>query len=98
MIVRFFVYNITEVWGVPEWLNYKPWNCQKCLTFWVLVAAFLGLGFIFKLTLTMITGLVLAGLNAVAMHYNQKRKTVKIEDIYTVEEKGDIITVNRKDV
>lgn len=33
IVIRWFAWKVTEVWGLPEWLQYKPWNCKLCLTF-----------------------------------------------------------------
>lgn len=76
--VRFFTYQITEVWGLPTWLNYKPFNCQLCLTFWTLLAVYLTVGFALEAWVTMYGGIALAILNAIAMWINQKNKTIKI--------------------
>lgn len=76
--VRWLTYQITEVWGLPVWLNYRPWSCNLCLTFWSLLAVYLTVGFAFQLWITMGAGLALTVLNAVAMYVNQKNKTIKI--------------------
>lgn len=76
--VRWLTYQITEVWGLPVWLNYKPFNCNLCLTFWSLLAVYLTIGFAFSLWITMGAGLALTVLNAIAMYIDQKNKTIKI--------------------
>lgn len=76
--VRYLCWKITEVWGLPEWLDYKPWVCKLCLTFWCLLATYITIGFAFSLPVTGIGGVVLAILNALAMHMDQKNKTIKI--------------------
>ena len=76
--VRWLTYQITEVWGLPVWLNYRPWSCNLCLTFWSLLAVYLTVGFAFQLWITMGAGLALTVLNAIAMWINQKNKTIKI--------------------
>lgn len=78
IIIRWFAWKVTEVWGLPEWLQYKPWNCKICLTFWSLLATYLSIGLIFNLYITLIGGIVLAIMNALAMWIDQKNKTVKI--------------------
>ena len=40
---RYLAWKITEVWGLPQWLQYKPWNCKLCLTFWLLGGLFLAI-------------------------------------------------------
>lgn len=77
--VRYLAYYITEVKGLPEWLDYKPWNCKLCLTFWSLIAVYVSAGVI-GLQITMIGGIILAILNAIAMWIDQKNKTVTLEE------------------
>ena len=76
--IRWFAWKVTEVWGLPEWLQYKPWNCKLCLTFWSLLATYLSIGLIFSLPITLYGGIALAIMNALAMYIDQKNKTIKI--------------------
>ena len=76
--VKWLTYNITEKWGLPEWLDYKPFSCYLCLTFWSLTAVYLTVGLVFKAYVTLGAGLLLTVLNAVAMYVDQKNKTIKI--------------------
>ena len=76
--VRWFAWKVTEVWGMPEWLQYKPWNCKLCLTFWSLLATYLSIGLIFSLPITLYGGIALAIMNALAMWLDQKNKTIII--------------------
>ena len=78
ILIRWFAWKVTEVWGLPEWLQYKPCNCKICLTFWSLLATYLSIGLIFNLYITLIGGIALAIMNALAMWIDQKNKTIKI--------------------
>ena len=78
IIIRWFAWKVTEVWGLPEWLQYKPWNCKICLTFWSLLATYLSIGLIFNLYITLIGGIALAIMNALAMWIDQKNKTIRL--------------------
>lgn len=78
IVIRWFAWKVTEVWGLPEWLQYKPWNCKLCLTFWSLLATYLSIGLIFSLPITLYGGIALAIMNALAMYIDQKNKTIKI--------------------
>ena len=78
IIIRWFAWKVTEVWGLPEWLQYKPWNCKICLTFWSLLATYLSIGLIFNLYITLIGGIGLAVMNALAMWIDQKNKTIRL--------------------
>lgn len=76
--VKWLTYNITEKWGLPEWLDYKPFSCYLCLTFWSLMAVYLTVGLVFKAYVTLGAGVLLTVLNAVAMYIDQKNKTIKV--------------------
>lgn len=76
--VKWLTYNITEKWGLPEWLDYKPFSCYLCLTFWSLMAVYLTVGLVFKAYVTLGAGVLLTVLNTVAMYIDQKNKTIKI--------------------
>ena len=78
IIIRLFAWKVTEVWGLPEWLQYKPWNCKICFTFWSLLFSYLTVGLILNLPITLYGGIALAILNALAMWIDQKNKTIKI--------------------
>jgi hypothetical protein len=81
IVIRWFAWKVTEVWGLPEWLQYKPWNCKLCLTFWSLIVSYLAIGLIFHLPITLFGGIALAIMNALAMWIDQKNKTIRIEDL-----------------
>lgn len=85
LITKYLTYNITEVWGLPKWLQYKPFICDICLTFWSLVAIYTTL-LIIGYTWLGISGLIMAVLNAIAMYINQKRKTVDVNSYHIEEE------------
>ena len=76
--VKYLTWNITEKWGVPEWIDYKPFSCYLCLTFWSLLAVYLTVGFAFQMWITMVVGVLLAVLNAIAMWIDQRNKTIKL--------------------
>ena len=78
---KYLTYNITEKWGLPQWLDYKPFNCNLCLTFWTLVAIYATL-WIIGYNWAGIAGLILAVLNALAMYINQRRNTESINSYH----------------
>lgn len=78
--VKMLTYKITDEWGLPKWLDYKPFNCYLCLTFWTLLAVYLTIGLIFNLKITLFVGIIIAVLNAIAMYIDQKNKTIKIDE------------------
>lgn len=78
--VKMLTYKITDEWRLPKWLDYKPFNCYLCLTFWSLLAVYLTIGLIFNLKITLFIGVTIAVLNAIAMYIDQKNKTIKIDE------------------
>lgn len=85
LATKYFTFQLTEVWGLPKWLQYKPFICDTCLTFWSLVAIYTTLLIIGYQWLG-ISGLIMAVLNAIAMYINQKRKTVDVNNYHITEE------------
>lgn len=77
--VSWLAYMITEVWGLPKWLQYRPWQCCLCLTFWTLLVTYITVGVVFSLPITLWGGIALTVLNAIAMYINQRNKTIKVE-------------------
>lgn len=71
-------YYATEVKRLPQWLQYPPFDCRKCLTFWSCFTTGLVIGLSFSLWVAMITVLVMATLTAISMHIDQRNKTIKI--------------------
>jgi len=81
LITGYFSWWFTERDKVPAFLDYKPFSCRLCLNFWLLVGIYAAIGISFKLWAFMIAGVILAGLNAIAMIINQKNKTISVNDI-----------------
>lgn len=80
ILTNWFTWWFTEKDNVPDFLDYKPFKCRLCLTFWLLVGIYIAVGISYNLWIVVIVGIILAILNAAAMWYNQKNKTIKIED------------------
>lgn len=76
--VNYGAYWLTEVKGLPAWLQYKPFECRMCLTFWSLMGIYITLWLSFSCLYIAIYGCMLAILNAIAMHIDQKDKTIKL--------------------
>lgn len=77
-VVKYCAYVATEEIGMPRWLNFKPFNCNKCLSTWTLASVYTVLGLSFDWYYLMIGGIILAILNGIAMEINQRNKTIKI--------------------
>ena len=66
---------------IPKFLDYRPFQCRLCLTFWLLVAVYVAFGVSFKLWVFLTFGIILAILNAIAMYVHQKQNTININDL-----------------
>lgn len=76
--VSYVAYYITEKKGLPDWLQYKPWICRLCLTFWSLVFIYSAIWLSFSCLYIGIIGNLLASMNALAMWIDQRNKTIKL--------------------
>lgn len=103
-LINYAVYMVTEVEGMPRWLQYKPWICRLCFTFWALIFTYITIWLSFHCLIIGIGGIILASMNALAMWIDQKQKTVRIEDYddfephdipIDIEIKGDEIIINK---
>lgn len=81
LIVMWWAYMQTERWGLPSFLQFKPFSCRTCLTFWTLIAAYTTT-LLIGMTYTAIGGYILAVLNAIAMKVDQKQKTVDVNNYH----------------
>lgn len=80
---KWICWKITEVWGLPTFLDYMPYSCRKCLSFWSLTALFLVCGLLLHLWITMAVGCVLTVLDTIAVIVDQRKKTMKVGiDVY----------------
>lgn len=79
--IKWICYKITEEWGLPTFLNYMPYSCYKCLSFWSLMAIYISIGLVFRLYITMAVGAILTILDVIAVIVDQKKKTIRIEDL-----------------
>lgn len=78
LAVSYGAYWLTEVHGLPIWLDYKPFVCRLCLTFWSLISIYTAIWLSFSCLIVGIGGILLAILNAVAMYVDQRNKTIKL--------------------
>ena len=78
--INYAAYWVTEVRGLADWLQYKPWVCRLCLTFWTLIFTYSAIWLSFSCLYLGIGGVILASMNALAMWIDQKQKTVTLED------------------
>ena len=95
--INYLAYYITEKKGLPQWLQYKPWICRLCLTFWSLIFIYISLGLSLSCLYLGVGGVILASMNALAMWIDQKQKTVTLEDYDSIKEKEDEYEVDEVD-
>lgn len=76
--VNYGAYYITEKRGLPDWLQYRPFECRLCLTFWSLVFIYSAIWLSFSCLYIGIIGNLLASMNALAMWIDQRNKTIKL--------------------
>lgn len=72
---------ITEK-GLPEWLQYQPYCCYKCFSFWSLLFIYINIFLISDYTYwyTLIVGIILTVLDAIALHIDENN-TISIDEI-----------------
>lgn len=80
IIARFYAYYQTEVWGLPKPLDYRPFSCQTCLSFWLLLSISI-IFYLLHLPLLASTLLLLNVLNTIAMKVDQQHRTITLEDL-----------------
>lgn len=72
-----YIYNyILDNGKLPNFINYKPFNCYKCFNFWMNNALFLTLSVIFNPIF--IVGMAVTVLDTIAIIIDEKQKTVKL--------------------
>ena len=79
IVVRVFVFQLTEVWGLPKAFDFAPWNCQICCSFWLLLAISITF-YLLHLPIIASTILLLDVLNTIAMKVHQKTHTITLEE------------------
>lgn len=77
--IKWICYKITEEWGLPTFLNYMPYSCRKCLSFWSLMAIYISIGLVFHLYITMAVGAIITVLDVIAVIVDQKKKTIIVK-------------------
>ena len=60
----------------PTWLDYKPFNCRRCLGFWLPLGTYLSIWWIFNLPIVAILGTILTILDTIAYIINEKKKYI----------------------
>lgn len=76
--ILLFAWLVVEKWQlIPSWLDYKPFSCKKCLSFWAGIAtsvAFCLIGW----WIAGITLILLSTLNSVAVILDERNNGFKL--------------------
>lgn len=89
LFINWLTWMVVDRMGlVPSFLDYQPFNCRKCATFWTLVCVAIGAAFGGFWTMAITIG-TLAVLNAVAQHIHQKKNTINYDDYIRGDNKED---------
>ena len=82
-VVKSLVFYLTDVKGLPEFLNYKPYCCFKCLSFWSLLTIYPTLFYIsnYEWWYLLIVGISITGLDTTAKHIDENNNFVSIKEI-----------------
>lgn len=77
-LLNWLIWMVVDIWQlIPAWLDYKPFACRRCCTFWTLMAVAVGF-VILGWHITAITLAILAIANACAMHIDEKYNYVEV--------------------
>lgn len=81
-VVKSLVFYLTDVKGLPEFLNYKPYCCFKCLSFWSLLTIYPTLFYIsnYSWWYLLIVGISITGLDTIAKHIDENN-IISIKDV-----------------
>ena len=81
--VKFIIYYLTDKKGLPAFLNYKPWICYKCFSFWGLIFTYVNVWIISKYDMwyILIAGIILTILDAIALTVDEKNNIISIDEI-----------------
>jgi len=79
-VVKCIIYNITEK-GLPDFINYQPFNCYKCFSFWTLITLYIVILLSFSTWAFSIAGIIITILDAIALTIDEKNNTISIKDI-----------------
>lgn len=77
--IKYLIFKITEK-GLPAFINYQPYSCYKCCSFWVLLFIYINSIITLQLWYMGIIGIIITILDAVALHIDEMN-TVSVNEI-----------------
>ena len=78
-LTKALIFYFTDINGLPPFLQYQPYSCYKCMSFWTLTFIFATIAICFKEYLFLL-GNTLTILDTIALHIYQKNNTIKIDE------------------
>lgn len=69
------------------YLDYKPFNCHKCMTTWSLISAYIMMGMVFSNIVFTVFGVILSALYGYGLYYQEVERIVVEEDFQEPEQK-----------
>lgn len=78
-ITKYVIFIITEK-GLPNFINYKPYCCYKCFSFWTLIFIYVNSIICLNTWYLSIIGIIITILDAIALHIDENN-TTSINDI-----------------
>lgn len=75
--LKYFNHLMIEKGKIPKFLDYRPFNCELCSTFWYSLGVFLTLGL--TVDWVFLIGVILAAMDAAAQKIEEKNKTIEIK-------------------
>lgn len=81
-VVKLLVFYLTDVKGMPAFLNYMPYCCRRCLGFWSLLFIYINLFIVSEYTwwYTLVVGIVLTILDTIALIIDDNN-VISIKDV-----------------
>lgn len=77
LLLKYIVWWWTEGQkNYPQWLDYPPFCCRKCLGFWLPISIYVSIWYIFDLPLVAIAGCILTVLDTIAFIINERKKYI----------------------
>lgn len=78
-LIKYFIYQLTDVKGLPSFLNYKPYNCYKCFSFWLNIS--ISILFTIYVNIIGLFGIGLTILDTIAFIIYEKNNFYSIKDV-----------------
>lgn len=75
--IKYGAYRFTENVNFPKFIEYQPYDCYKCCSFWANNTFFISIGLCLDAYLFMAVGLTFTILDSIAMLINENKNFKK---------------------